>query len=115
MKHYKASAFFSIFAFIFLASSHHAQADQQWHYQASAQVSQPGMVETVLPAGVFFGTDSAVTKSRDHMRVEQTHELKYYHAMKIPTDKRSLAVTIQITEIPLLYGHSEGCRLSSEQ
>lgn len=38
--------------------------DQQWHYQAAAQVDQPGLIETVLPAGVFFGTDNAVKTSQ---------------------------------------------------
>ncbi|MEK6744211.1 MAG: hypothetical protein AABZ15_11395 [Nitrospirota bacterium] len=38
--------------------------DQQWHYQASAQVDQPGLIETVLPAGVFFGTDGAARTSQ---------------------------------------------------
>ena len=32
--------------------------------QASAQVAQPGLIETVLPAGVFFGTDNAVKTSQ---------------------------------------------------
>ena len=59
MKPYKASAFFSILALLLVASPHPALADQQWHYQASAQVDQPGLIETVLPAGVFFGTDIA--------------------------------------------------------
>ena len=32
----------------------------QQNYQASdPQVAQPGLIETVLPAGVFFGTDNA--------------------------------------------------------
>jgi hypothetical protein len=62
MKQYKASAFF-ILALILLALPHPALADQQWHYQASAQVTQPGLIETVLPAGVFFGTDSAARTS----------------------------------------------------
>jgi hypothetical protein len=64
MKQYKASAFFIILALILLASPHPALADQQWHYQASAQVDQPGLIETVLPAGVFFGTDNAVKTSQ---------------------------------------------------
>ncbi len=59
MKQYKALTFFSILALILLASPYPALADQQWHYQASAQVAQPGLIETVLPAGVFFGTDGA--------------------------------------------------------
>ena len=59
MKQYRVSAFFIILALILLSSPHSALADQQWHYQASAQVTQPGLIETVLPAGVFFGTDSA--------------------------------------------------------
>ena len=32
--------------------------------QTSAQVTQPGLIETVLPAGVFFGTDNAVKTSQ---------------------------------------------------
>jgi hypothetical protein len=35
-----------------------------WHYQATAEVSQPGLIETVLPAGVFFGTDNAARMSQ---------------------------------------------------
>ena len=58
MIHKRISAFL-ILALIILASQHPALADQNWHYQASAQVNQPGLIETVLPAGVFFGTDSA--------------------------------------------------------
>jgi len=64
MKQYRVSAFFSILAFILLLSPHPVLADQQWHYQASAQVAQPGLIETVLPAGVFFGTDNAVKTSQ---------------------------------------------------
>jgi hypothetical protein len=64
MKQYKDSAFFLILALILLASPHPALADQQWHYQAAAQVTQPGLIETVLPAGVFFGTDSAARTSQ---------------------------------------------------
>jgi hypothetical protein len=64
MKQYQASAFFIILALILLSSPHPALADQQWHYQATAQVSQPGLIETVLPAGVFFGTDSAAKTSQ---------------------------------------------------
>lgn len=64
MKQYQTSAFFSILALILFSSPLPALADQQWHYQASAQVSQPGLVETVLPAGVFFGTDGAAKTSQ---------------------------------------------------
>ena len=85
MKQFKALAFFIILALILIASPHPALADQQsrsgevamskgaagsdlrglhWHYQASAQVSQPGLIEAVLPAGVFFGTDNAVKTSQ---------------------------------------------------
>ncbi len=64
MKQYRTSAFFIILALIFLASPNPTLADQQWHYQASAQVTQPGLIETVLPAGVFFGTDSAARTSQ---------------------------------------------------
>lgn len=59
MKPYRTSAFFIILVFILLASPQLSRSDQQWHYQASAQVAQPGLIETVLPAGVFFGTDGA--------------------------------------------------------
>ncbi len=64
MKQYKTSAFFILLALIFLTSPHSALADQQWHYQASAQVNQPGLIETMLPAGVFFGTDNATRTSQ---------------------------------------------------
>lgn len=64
MNQCRASAFFITLVFILLASPHPAHADQQWHYQASAQVDQPGLIETVLPAGVFFGTDSATKTSQ---------------------------------------------------
>ncbi len=60
MKQYLVPAFF----ILLLASPHSALADQQWHYQATAQVGQPGLVETVLPAGVFFGTDNATRTSQ---------------------------------------------------
>jgi hypothetical protein len=59
MKQYRLSAFFIILALILLASPHPALAAQQWHYQASAEVTQPGLIEAVLPAGVFFGTEGA--------------------------------------------------------
>jgi hypothetical protein len=59
MKQYRVSSFFTILALILLASPQLSRGEQQWHYQASAEVSQPGLIETVLPAGVFFGTDSA--------------------------------------------------------
>jgi hypothetical protein len=62
MKKYQASAFFIILSLILLASPHPGLADQQWHYQASAEVAQPGLIETVLPAGVFFGTDGAANR-----------------------------------------------------
>jgi hypothetical protein len=64
MKPYKSSAIFLILALILLTLPQPSRADQQWHYQASAQVAQPGLIETVLPAGVFFGTDNAVKMSR---------------------------------------------------
>ena len=64
MKQYKASAFFIVLALILLASPHPALADQQWHYQAAAEVAQLGLIETVLPAGVFFGTDSSAWTSQ---------------------------------------------------
>ena len=64
MKQYKASAFFIILALILLASPQLTRADQQWHYQATAQVSQPGLIETVLPARVFFRTDNAAKTSQ---------------------------------------------------
>ncbi len=64
MKKYKASAFFIILAFILLVSPHPVLADQQWHYQATAQVSQPGLIEAVLPAGIFFGTDGTAKTSQ---------------------------------------------------
>ena len=64
MKQFRTSAFFIILALILLALPHPAHADQQWHYQATAQVTQPGLIETVLPAGVFFGTDNAVKTSQ---------------------------------------------------
>jgi hypothetical protein len=32
--------------------------------QASAEIAQPGLIETVLPAGVFFGMDSAARTSQ---------------------------------------------------
>jgi hypothetical protein len=64
MKKYRTSAFFIILALLLLASPQLSHADQQWHYQASAQVSQPGLIETVLPAGVFFGTDGTAKTSQ---------------------------------------------------
>ena len=64
MKQCKISVFFSILTLILLSSPQHSLADQQWHYQASLQVSQPGLIETVLPAGVFFGTDSGTRASQ---------------------------------------------------
>jgi hypothetical protein len=64
MKQNRTSAFFSILALILLALPHPSLADQQWHYQASAQVTQPGLIETVLPSEVFFGTDNAVKTSQ---------------------------------------------------
>lgn len=64
MKQYKTSVFFSILALILLVLPHTTLADQQWHYQASAQVEQPGLIEAVLPAGVFFGTDGATKTSQ---------------------------------------------------
>jgi hypothetical protein len=64
MKQYRGSVIFSILALILFALPHPALADQQWHFQASAQVDQPGLIETVLPAGVFFGTDNAVKTSQ---------------------------------------------------
>ncbi len=69
MKQYRSSTFFIILALILLASPHLALADQLWHYQASAQVDKPGLVEAVLPAGVFFGTDSAAKASWDLIRI----------------------------------------------
>jgi len=59
MKQYRVSSFFTILVLILLASPQLSRGDQQWHYRASAEVVQPGLIETVLPAGVFFGTDGA--------------------------------------------------------
>ena len=64
MKQYRTSAFFIILALILLASPRLTLADQQWHYQAAAEVMQTGLIETVLPAGVFFGTDNAARTSQ---------------------------------------------------
>ena len=64
MKQFRTSALFLILALNLMTSPHPALADQQWHYQASAQVTQPGLIETVLPAGVFFGTDGAAKTSQ---------------------------------------------------
>ncbi len=63
MKQHPASAFFIILVLILLTSPYPALADQNWHYQAAAEVVQPGLIESVLPAGVFFGTDSAARTS----------------------------------------------------
>src|SRR5574341_353804 len=63
MKRHKTSTFFILLALIILAPPS-VLADQQWHYQASAQIDKPGLIETVLPAGVFFGTDSAARTSQ---------------------------------------------------
>lgn len=38
-------------------------AGDQWHYQAELSVPSPGLVETVLPAGLFFATDSGTPPS----------------------------------------------------
>jgi hypothetical protein len=64
MKQHSTSAFFTILVLISLAAPQTSRADQQWHYQASAQVDQPGLIETVLPAGIFFGTDGAAKTSQ---------------------------------------------------
>jgi Mg2+/citrate symporter len=82
MKQIKTSAFFIILTLILLMSPYPALADQQWHYQASAQVTQPGLIETVLPAGVFFGTDNAVKTSQLDLtlvRPDQVNQLTYDH------------------------------------
>jgi hypothetical protein len=50
--------------------------------QATAQVAQPGLIETVLPAGVFFGTDSAARTSQLDLTLvgpDQVNQLKYDH------------------------------------
>jgi hypothetical protein len=52
--------------------------------QASAQVAQPGLIETetVLPAGVFFGTDSAARMSQLDLTLvgpNQVNQLIYDH------------------------------------
>ena len=39
-------------------------AEEEWHYQASAAVHEPGLVEAVLPAGLFFGDDGATPVSQ---------------------------------------------------
>ncbi len=41
-----------------------AAAAEQWHVQASVSVSEPGLVEAVLPAGLFFSADAAARTSR---------------------------------------------------
>jgi len=82
MNQFRTSAFFINLALILLSSPHPAHADQQWHYQASAQVAQPGLIETVLPAGVFFGTDGvAKTPQLDLTLVgpDQVNQLTYDH------------------------------------
>ena len=82
MKQYQASAFFTILALIRLSLPQPALADQQWHYQASAQVTQPGLIETVLPAGVFFGTDNAARTSQLDLTLvgpDQVNRFKYDH------------------------------------
>ena len=82
MKQYRVPAFFIIVAMILLASPHPVRADQSWRFQASAQVAQPGLVETVLPAGVFFGTDVAARTSQLDLTLvgpDQVNQLKYDH------------------------------------
>ena len=93
MKQYRVPAFFIIRALILLSMPQSSFADQQWHYQAAAQVSQPGLVETVLPAGVFFGTDSAARTSQlDLTRVGPgpSHQLNYDHNDENINQKTSL-------------------------
>lgn len=63
MKRSRTSAFI-ISSLILFISPCTALADGQWHYQATTEVAQQGLVETVLPAGVFFGTDGAVRTSQ---------------------------------------------------
>jgi hypothetical protein len=49
--------------------------------QASAQVAQPGLIETV-PAGVFFGPDSAARTSQLDLTLvgpDQVNRFKYDH------------------------------------
>jgi hypothetical protein len=72
-------------ALILLSSPHSALADQQWHYQATAQVTQPGLIETVLPAGVFFGTDSSVKTTHVDLTLvgpDKVNQLQYDHKDK---------------------------------
>ncbi|MEK6744215.1 MAG: hypothetical protein AABZ15_11415 [Nitrospirota bacterium] len=50
--------------------------------QASAQVTRTGLIETVLPAGVFFGTDGAVRTSQLDLTLvgpDQANHLIYDH------------------------------------
>ena len=99
MKQYRSSAFFIILALILLASPHPALADQQWHYQASAEVAKPGLIETVLPAGVFFGTDSVARTSQLDLTLvgpDKVNQLNTIIKMNMLTDKCPLAVTIQM-------------------
>ena len=112
MKQFRTSAFFIILALILLALPHPAHADQQWHYQATAQVTQPGLIETVLPAGVFFGTDNAVKTSqldlnprRGRTRATDSNTII---KMNMLTDKSPLAVTIQTTNNAYVYGNRSG-------
>jgi len=94
MKQCKASAFFSILALILVTSPQTSLADQQWHYQASAQVTQPGLIETMLPAGVFFGTDGAAKTSQlDLTLVGPDNNLRSFELFwKGDTGPRSVAL-----------------------
>lgn len=63
MKLYKTTAVFCIFILEMLAMPLWTEANEQWHFQASVTVSEPGLVEAALPAGIFFGADAAAQTS----------------------------------------------------
>ncbi len=59
----------------------------QWHYQASAQVTQLGLVEAVLPAGVFFGTDGQ--RLATGTRAIRAHSVKLHLFGSYHTESRN--------------------------
>lgn len=59
----KAAAICLVMVLIVGAMPVCASADNQWHYQASTAVAEPGLMEAVLPAGLFFSAGATAPAS----------------------------------------------------
>ncbi|RPI77298.1 MAG: hypothetical protein EHM45_09655 [Desulfobacteraceae bacterium] len=58
MRKLKTAKILLVLVLVALAFATPARAEEQWHFQANLDVAKPGLMEAVLPAGLFFRTNA---------------------------------------------------------